>query len=132
MKNQADALEVMTKRLDREMKAVKNWRHFSSQLKVDVNVIERLKWYGDFSPTIRVFEHLEIVKPDLTIFQVKTGLFEIGRKDMSNLLDEDDLHLDGNTLVKYVITPESDLLRKISTGLNRQSWGNWELAQAGV
>ena len=88
MKNQADALEVMTKRLDREMKAVKNWRHFSSQLQVDVNVIKRLKWYGDFSPTIRVFEHLEIVKPDLTIFQVKNALLEIGRKDMSNLLDE--------------------------------------------
>ncbi len=88
MKHQPVTLEKIAKRLDIERKAVKNWRHFSLQLNVDLSVIETLKWYGNFSPTIRVFEHLEVVRPDLTVLEVKKALVDIGRQDLKDRLDE--------------------------------------------
>ena len=87
MKQRPQTMEKMAKLLDREMKAVKNWKHFSWELEVDASVIETLKWYGDFSPTIRVFDHLEAAQPDLTVSEVKNALSDIGREDLSLLLD---------------------------------------------
>ncbi len=88
MEHRPGTLETIAKRLDIERKAVKNWRHFSWELDVDSSVIEPLKWYGNFSPTIRVFEHLEVVKPDLTVLEVKKALVDIGRQDLKDRLDE--------------------------------------------
>lgn len=99
MERRPEESEMIAKRLDREMKALKNWRHFSNKLNVDFSVIERHKWYGDFSPTIQVFGNLEIVQPDLTIAEVKNALCNIGRNDLSNKLDT------GNCLkcITYII-----------------------------
>ena len=72
--------------LDREMRLIPNWKHFSNELKVDVNVINRLEQYADFSPTIRLFEYLETTQPNLTIQQLKQALLDIGRKDLFSLL----------------------------------------------
>ena len=81
-----DLIEQMALFLDREMRLIPNWKHFSNELKVDVNVINRLKHHADFSPTIRLFEHLEAVQPNLTIQQLKQAFLEIGRNDLFSLL----------------------------------------------
>ena len=88
MEHRPGILEKIVKRLDREMKAVKNWRHFAWELNVDASVIEQWNWYGNFSPTIRVFEHLDAVQPDLTVLKVKNALRDIGREDLRDCLRE--------------------------------------------
>ena len=54
--------------------------------KVDQDVITRLQRYGDFSPTIRLFEYLEVKQPDMDIQQLKKALLEIKRNDLFSLL----------------------------------------------
>ena len=73
-----DLIEQMALLLDREMRLIPNWKHLSNELKVDVNVINRLKHYADFSPTIRLFEHLEAVQPNLTIQQLIRRFWKSG------------------------------------------------------
>ena len=88
MKRKPEAVEKITMRLDMEITgAVKNWRHFGRELKVAPEVIKHLKWYSSFSPTNRVFDSLEVAKPDLTIGTLKKVFTDIGRKDLKKLLD---------------------------------------------
>jgi len=61
-------------------------------MKVDEKVIKRLEQYSDFSPTIRLFEHLEVTQPDLVIEQLRKALIEIGRKDLFDLLTTEGNH----------------------------------------
>ena len=68
------------------MRVMRNWRHLASILDVDSDVITRLRKYGDFSPTIRLFDYLTASNPDLTIKELKDILFEIGRNDLISLL----------------------------------------------
>ena len=72
--------------LDREMRLIPNWKHLSWELNVDPEVITRLEQYSDFSPTIRLFEYLEITQPDLNILQLKRALLDIKRNDLFTLL----------------------------------------------
>ena len=72
--------------LDRDMRVISNWKNLAWEMKVDEKVIKQLEQYSDFSPTIRLFEHLEVTKPDLDIEQLRNALFEIGRNDLFNLL----------------------------------------------
>lgn len=72
--------------LDRETRLIPNWKHFACELKVDEDVIARLEHYSDFSPTIRLFEHLEVTQPDLVIKSLKQALLEIRRNDLFSLL----------------------------------------------
>ena len=97
-----DLIEQMALFLDREMRLIPNWKHFSYVLKVDVNVINRLEQYADFSPTIRLFEHLEAVQPNLTIQQLKQALLDIRRNDLFILLTTTGLPLCD---VSVVLTP---------------------------
>ena len=68
------------------MRVMRNWRHLASILDVDSDVITRLGQYGDFSPTIRLFDYLAASNPDLTIKELKDILFEIRRNDLIILL----------------------------------------------
>ena len=68
------------------MRLIKNWKNLAWEMKVDEKVIKQLEQYSDFSPTIRLFEHLAVTKPDLVIEQLRKALSEIGRKDLINLL----------------------------------------------
>ena len=68
------------------MRLIPNWRQLATNLDVDVNVIKRLGQYIDYSPTIRLFEFLEVEQPDLTIKQLKDALLKIERKDLFILL----------------------------------------------
>lgn len=68
------------------MRSIPNWKHLAWEMNVDQNVIKQLEQYSDFSPTIRLFEHLEVTQPDLVIEQLRNALFEIGRNDLLNLL----------------------------------------------
>ena len=81
-----DLIEQMALFLDREMRLIPNWKHFSNELKVDVNVINRLEQYADFSPTIRLFEYLETAQPNLSIQQLKQACLDIRRNDLFSLL----------------------------------------------
>ena len=81
-----DLIEQLALCLDREMRLISNWKHLSRELKVDAHVIKSLEQYGDFSPTIRLFEYLEVTQPDLTIQQLKQALLDIRRNDLVSLL----------------------------------------------
>lgn len=72
--------------LDREKRLIANWKHLCRVLEVDPKVVSSLEHYTDFSPTIRLFEHLEVVKPDLSIQHLKQALSDIGRNDLVSLL----------------------------------------------
>ena len=81
-----DLIEQLALCLDREMRLISNWKHLSWELKVDANVIKSLEQYSDFSPTIRLFQYLEVTQPDLTIQQLKQALIDIRRNDLVSLL----------------------------------------------
>ena len=81
-----DLIEQLASCLDREMRLIPNWKHLSWELKVDANVIRSLEQYSDFSPTMRLFEYLEVTQPDLTIQQLKQALIDIRRNDLVSLL----------------------------------------------
>jgi len=68
------------------MRLIPNWKHLAWEMNVDQNVIKQLEQFNDFSPTIRLFEHLEVTQPDLVIERLRKALFEIGRNDLFNLL----------------------------------------------
>ena len=86
LKNEPRLIEQLALCLDREMRLIPNWRHLAADLNVDVNVIKRLGHFSDYSPTIRLFEFLEVTQPDLTIKQLKDALLEIKRNDLFSLL----------------------------------------------
>ena len=78
-------IEKLASCLDRTMGQIPNWRHLSSELNVDAAVISTLE-YSDFSPTIQLFEYLEVRRPDLTMQQLKQALSDIQRNDVLRLL----------------------------------------------
>jgi len=86
LRKNPDLIEQLALCLDREMRLISNWKHLSWELKVDGNVIKSLEQYSDFSPTIRLFEYLEVTQPDLTIQQIKQALLDIRRNDLVSLL----------------------------------------------
>lgn len=123
--------------LDREKRLIANWKHLCRVLKVDPKVVSSLEHYTDFSPTIRLFEHLEVVKPDLSIQHLKQALSDIGRNDLVSLLTCKACCLNSE-LVKDVITstnvvaPRDGLLNDLALALDVQSkcLANWrKLAQ---
>ena len=81
-----DLIEQLALCLDREMRPIPNWKHLSQELKVDAYVITRLEQYSDFSPTIRLFQYLEVTQPDLTIRTLKQALIDLSRNDLVSLL----------------------------------------------
>ena len=68
------------------MRLIPNWKNLACEMKVNVKVIKQLEQYSDFSPTIRLFDHLGVTQPDLDIEHLRKALFEIGRNDVINLL----------------------------------------------
>ncbi|KAJ7326133.1 hypothetical protein OS493_027984 [Desmophyllum pertusum] len=74
--------------LDREMRFVPNWKHLARKMLVDEDVIKRLEQHSDYSPTIRLFDHLEVTQPDLTIKTLRKALSEIRRNDLCLLTTE--------------------------------------------
>lgn len=72
--------------LDKDMRLLANWKHFAWEMRVDGDVIRRLEQYRDHSPTIRLFEYLDVTQPHLTIKQLRHAMLDIGRKDLFNLL----------------------------------------------
>ena len=85
-------IEKLALCLDRDMRSILNWKDLAWEMKVDEKVIERLEHYSDFSPTIRLFEHLEVTQPDLDIEQLRNALLDIGRKDLFSLLTTEGNH----------------------------------------
>ena len=72
--------------LDREMRLIPNWKHLAWEMRVDEDVIKRLEQYRDHSPTIQLFEYLEVTQPQLTMQQLRNAMLEIGRNDLFNVL----------------------------------------------
>ena len=68
------------------MRLILNWKHLARELKVDNDVIKRLEQYRNHSPTIRLFEHLGVTQPQLTIQLLRNAMFDIRRNDLFSLL----------------------------------------------
>ena len=85
-------IEQLALCLDRDMRLISNWKNLAWEMKVDGKVIKQLEQYSDFSPTIRLFEYLEVTQPDLVIKQLSSALFDIGRNDLFNLLTTEGNH----------------------------------------
>jgi len=68
------------------MRVIKNWKHLAWELKVYEDVIKNLEQYKGQSPTIRLFEYLEVTQPQLTIQQLRNAMLEIRRNDLCSLL----------------------------------------------
>ena len=86
LRHNSEFIEELCLCLDRDTRVMRNWRHLASILDVDSDVITRLGQYGDFSPTIRLFDYLAASNPDLTIKELKDNLLKIGRNDLISLL----------------------------------------------
>ncbi|KAJ7326127.1 hypothetical protein OS493_027978 [Desmophyllum pertusum] len=108
--------------LDREMRLIPNWKHLARKMFVDEDAIKRLERYSDYSPTIRLFDLLQVTQPDLTIQTLRKALSEIRRNDLCLLTTQDDV------LLKDVMTPGSQLLQTMADKLNRElpAVKNWE------
>ncbi|KAJ7380271.1 hypothetical protein OS493_010987 [Desmophyllum pertusum] len=74
--------------LDREMQLIPNWKHLARKMFVDEDGIKRLEQHSDYSPTIRLFDLLQVTQPDLTIQTLRKELSEIGRNDLCLLTTE--------------------------------------------
>ena len=86
LRRNPEFIEELCLCLDRGTRLIHNWRRLALMLHVDLDVIRRLGQYGDFSPTIRLFDFLAASNPDLTIKELKDILREIGRNDVVSLL----------------------------------------------
>lgn len=78
--------------LDRDTRSISNWKELAWEMKVDKKVIKKLEQYSDFSPTIRLFAHLEVTQPDLDIERLRNALLEIKRHDLFSLLTTEGNH----------------------------------------
>lgn len=78
--------------LDRDTRSISNWKDLAWEMKVDKKVIKKLEQYSDFSPTIRLFTHLEVTQPDLDIERLRNALLEIKRHDLFSLLTTEGNH----------------------------------------
>ena len=72
--------------LDRKMRLIPNWTQLARELRVDDAVISRLEQYSNHSPTIQLFDYLEVKQPNLSIQQLRKGLTQINRNDLNVLL----------------------------------------------
>ena len=72
--------------LDRKMRLIPNWTQLARELRVDDAVISRLEQYSNHSPTIQLFDYLEVKQPNLSIQQLRQGLTQISRNDLNVLL----------------------------------------------
>ena len=53
---------------------------------MDEDVIKKMEQYRNQSPTIELFVYLELMKPQLTIRQLKNAMLDMGRHDLVSLL----------------------------------------------
>ena len=74
--------------LDREMRLMPNWKHLARKMLVEEDVIKRLERFSDYSPTIRLFDLLQVTQPDLTVQTLRKALSEIRRNDLCLLTTE--------------------------------------------
>ena len=86
LKRHPDFLDKLALCLDRNMRLIPNWKQLARELNVEEDAIKKLEEYKDHSPTIRLFEYLEVKKPQLTIQQLRSAMSDIRRNDLSGLL----------------------------------------------
>ena len=92
LKYKPDLIDQLALSLDRKMRLIPNWKQLAQELMVHEAVISRLDQYSDYSPTIRLFEYLEVTQPNLTIRELRQALTEISRNDL-NLLTTKGNHI---------------------------------------
>ena len=86
LKRHPNFLDQLALCLDRNMRSIPNWKHLARELNVNEDCIKTLEQYKDHSPTIRLFEYLEVKKPQLTIQQLRNAMLDIRRNDLFRLL----------------------------------------------
>ncbi|XP_022802850.1 uncharacterized protein LOC111340292 isoform X2 [Stylophora pistillata] len=134
LRDNPEFIEQLSLCLDRDMRLAPNWKHLASKLEVHVDIIRRLEQYSDFSPTIRLFDFLEISKPDLTIKELKETMLEIGRNDLFSLLTTKGDCTDSKKVVDVITSrsieaplPRAGLLDELALALDKKSLvlSNW-------
>ena len=68
------------------MKFLRNWSHLADKLGVPHDVVKRLEYYTDYSPTIRMFDYLLATRPKFTIGQLQQALQKIHKTDIIDLI----------------------------------------------
>ena len=86
LKRHPNFLDQLALCLDRNMRLIPNWKQLARELDVDEDVIKTLEQHKDQSPTIRLFEYLEVTQPQLTIQQLRNAMLDIRRNDLFSLL----------------------------------------------
>ncbi|KAJ7383834.1 hypothetical protein OS493_025706 [Desmophyllum pertusum] len=89
--DQPELIQQLALCLDREVRLVPNWKHLARKMLVEEDVFKRLEQHSDYCPTIRLFDHLEVTQPDLTIQTLRKALSEIGRNEFLLLTTQDNL-----------------------------------------
>ena len=90
---ESQLLEDIGKRLNKNMRAVKNWRDLAYRLKIPHNVYDAFDTFKEVekgpSPTAMMFKWLKMEKPELNVKELLNGLREIKRCDVVQLVIEE-------------------------------------------
>ncbi|XP_028516905.1 uncharacterized protein LOC110245882 [Exaiptasia diaphana] len=108
--------------MDPQFKNIENWEHFAFALGVPPVTIRTCKLYSECSPTIRLFKYLEVIKPDMTVGDLRAALtrnLERARFDLDRMLED---KLANECKVSEAITNStSEILDKIALKLDSAS-----------
>lgn len=82
-------LEKLSKKLDRESRHIRCWKHLACVLDVPVGERRKFARYTEHSPTEDMFNYLaDVWKPDLKVKDLKRELKDIYRNDVIQSLNE--------------------------------------------
>ena len=86
LKRHPDFWDRLALCLDRNTRLIRNWKQLARELDVDEDFIKTVEEYRDQSPTIQLFQYLEVTQPQLTIQQLGNAMLDIQRNDLFSLL----------------------------------------------
>lgn len=127
--------------LDRSRGATANWEDFASHESIGIVAKGELHQFGtplSDNPTAKLFQYLETNKPQLKLGELYDVLRSDAVKRVSTAHRLSDAKVEESSwrgrLVKDVIVPESELLRKICNDLNREviGTGGWKKVAANL
>ena len=74
--------------LDKPYHVIKYWKHLAYELKVPPIISRQFELYSAHSPSIKLFEYLQVKKPELTVRDLKEAFGKIYRNDLVKMLNE--------------------------------------------
>ncbi|EDO44217.1 predicted protein [Nematostella vectensis] len=120
----AEIMEKLYLMLDREHRVINNWRHLAYYFKIDANILTSFELCAETSPTVDLFETLNVSHPDLTVKQLKDALRRIHRNDIICLLEKYSENWNVSDLCHKV--PEFIEIFKARLDIRSNSIGDWK------